>query len=405
MTNLNPDTGSTPAASWRGLAGTARPELRGALERELFDAGLLAESTAPERRAALIDEQLAACLAAADDPADGAAERLVERLGLRDLGYAAAAELLACYRRYLSAVALDALEAGQPGARAALERVLALLAAAGQSQAQAEIQRLRRFEMLADNAVDGVIISGLDGRVRYVNSAMARLVGFDTPAAMLAQQAKFDESDPARREFLDNILPVLLDRGYLRWDAEPVSQAGRQSFTENIGFLLRDADGKPVATAGFVRDVSAERLAQIERDQLREEMIEVQQRTLRQLSTPLIPISDTIVVMPLIGNIDAARAQQMIETLLTGVVAQQADTAILDITGVPLVDTQVADALLRAARSVGLVGARVILTGVRPEVAQTLVGLGADLGGIVSQSSLQAGIAHALRAQARPARA
>jgi len=66
--------------------------------------------------------------------------------------------------------------------------------------------------------------------------------------------------------------------------------------------------------------------------------------------------------------------------------------AILDITGVPLVDTQVANALLRAAQAVKLIGAQIILTGIRPEVAQTLVGLGADLGAIVTRSTLQSGI-------------
>ena len=376
------------AASLAELAAGARPELRAALEREL--AGVPAEPG------------LRACLEAIDGPAetDQAGAELAERVApASEQELEAALGVLASYRRFCAELAADALEARVAGARATLRRALDVFEAAVRALSAGEVQRLRRFEMLADNSVDGVIISGLDGRVRYVNPAMARLVGFETPAAMLAQQQSFDENDPARRDFLDTILPVLLDKGYLRWQAEPISQQGSLSYTENIGFLLRDADGRPVATAGFVRDVSAERIAQNERDQMREEMIRVQQSALRELSTPLIPIDDTIVVMPLIGNIDAMRAQQMLEALLFGVVERQAETAILDITGVPVVDTQVADALLRAARAVALVGAQVILTGVRPEVAQTLVGLGADLGGLVAQSSLQAGIAYAMQAR------
>ena len=376
------------AASLAELAAGARPELRAALEREL--AGVPAEPG------------LRACLEAIDGPAetDRAGAELAERVApASEQELEAALGVLASYRRFCAELAADALEARVAGARATLRRALDVFEAAVRALSAGEVQRLRRFEMLADNSVDGVIISGLDGRVRYVNPAMARLVGFETPAAMLAQQQSFDENDPARRDFLDTILPVLLDKGYLRWQAEPISQQGSLSYTENIGFLLRDADGRPVATAGFVRDVSAERIAQNERDQMREEMIRVQQSALRELSTPLIPIDDTIVVMPLIGNIDAMRAQQMLEALLFGVVERQAETAILDITGVPVVDTQVADALLRAARAVALVGAQVILTGVRPEVAQTLVGLGADLGGLVAQSSLQAGIAYAMQAR------
>ena len=117
---------------------------------------------------------------------------------------------------------------------------------------------------------------------------------------------------------------------------------------------------------------------------------------LAELSTPLIPISDDTVVMPLVGTIDSRRAQQVIEGLLVGIVETRAQVAILDITGVPVVDTQVANALLRAAQAVKLLGAQVVLTGIRPEVAQTLVGLGVDLTGIVTRSTLQSGIAFAL---------
>jgi rsbT co-antagonist protein RsbR len=85
----------------------------------------------------------------------------------------------------------------------------------------------------------------------------------------------------------------------------------------------------------------------------------------------------------------------VIETLLAGVAASRATTAILDITGVQVVDTQVANALLRAAQAVKLLGARVVLTGIRPEIAQTLVGLGVDLGSITARATLQSGIAFA----------
>ncbi|HEU4322566.1 MAG TPA: STAS domain-containing protein [Roseiflexaceae bacterium] len=126
-----------------------------------------------------------------------------------------------------------------------------------------------------------------------------------------------------------------------------------------------------------------------------EETIRAQQAALAELSTPLIPISDQVMVMPLIGAIDSHRAQQVIETLLAGISRNGAQVAILDITGVPVVDTQVANILLRVAQSARLLGARVVLTGIRPEVAQTLVGLGADLAGVTTLSTLQRGIAYA----------
>jgi rsbT co-antagonist protein RsbR len=126
-----------------------------------------------------------------------------------------------------------------------------------------------------------------------------------------------------------------------------------------------------------------------------EEALQAQNAIMAELSTPLIPISDDVVVMPLIGAVDSRRAQQVMETLLVGIAERGAETAILDITGVPVVDTQVANGLIQAAQAVRLLGAQVILTGIRAEVAQTLVGLGADLSEIVTLANLQSGIAHA----------
>ncbi len=104
-------------------------------------------------------------------------------------------------------------------------------------------------------------------------------------------------------------------------------------------------------------------------------------------------------VMPLIGKIDSRRAQQVIETLLSGLTKSRARMAIVDITGVQVVDTYVANTLLRAAQAVRLLGAQVVLTGIRSEVAQTLVGLGVDLGKIITSSNLQVAIAHALKSR------
>jgi anti-anti-sigma factor len=137
--------------------------------------------------------------------------------------------------------------------------------------------------------------------------------------------------------------------------------------------------------------------AEAERAALHEQIIEAQRAALRELSTPLIPVSDNVVIMPLIGTIDTGRAQQVMETLLEGVAHYRATLAILDITGVSVVDTQVAQALVGAAQAVKLLGAQVMLTGIQPQIAQTLVHLGIDLSSIETRGSLQSGIAYALR--------
>jgi len=160
--------------------------------------------------------------------------------------------------------------------------------------------------------------------------------------------------------------------------------------------VLRDSNGEVLGWLSQTQDITEQLRAEEERTAMQEQVIEAQRAALRELSTPIIPIGDGVVALPLIGSVDSARAQQVIEGLLDGVATLGAHTAILDITGVPVVDTQVADALLRAARAVKLLGARVVLTGIRPEVAQTLVGLGLDMSGVVTLATLQSGIRFAL---------
>lgn len=111
-----------------------------------------------------------------------------------------------------------------------------------------------------------------------------------------------------------------------------------------------------------------------ERTRLQDEMVQ-QATALMAMSTPLIPVSDRVIVMPLIGTLDPQRAEQVLATLLEGVQQNQAQVAILDITGVTVIDAFVAGVLINAAQVVRLLGTRIILTGIRPEVAQTLVRL------------------------------
>jgi rsbT co-antagonist protein RsbR len=121
------------------------------------------------------------------------------------------------------------------------------------------------------------------------------------------------------------------------------------------------------------------------------------QAAVQALACPVVPILDGVLVMPLIGAIDAERADHLMQTLLTAVEQRRARFVILDVTGVPLIDTQVARGLLRAADSVRLLGAQTILVGVRPEFAQTIVELGLSFGGLVTQVDLQEGFNYVLR--------
>ncbi|CAM3921629.1 RsbT co-antagonist protein RsbRA [Alkalicoccus chagannorensis] len=127
-----------------------------------------------------------------------------------------------------------------------------------------------------------------------------------------------------------------------------------------------------------------------------ENTVFLQKMALKELSAPLIPVFDKISVMPLVGTIDTERAKLIMENLLDGVIEHRSQVVLIDITGVPVVDTMVAHHIIQASEAVRLVGATCILVGIRPEIAQTIVNLGIDLGRFPTKSTLKKGVETAL---------
>ena len=125
-------------------------------------------------------------------------------------------------------------------------------------------------------------------------------------------------------------------------------------------------------------------------------LVHAQDELLAELSTPLIPLTREIVLMPIIGAVDAKRARRMIDALLRGLEETRSPVALIDITGVSVVDEHVANTLLQSAQAARLLGTNVILTGIRAGVARSLVRLGVNLSGVNTRKSLQEGIALAL---------
>ncbi|MEI4789626.1 RsbT co-antagonist protein RsbRA [Bacillus sp. FJAT-53060] len=127
-----------------------------------------------------------------------------------------------------------------------------------------------------------------------------------------------------------------------------------------------------------------------------EKTVNLQKIALQELSAPLIPVFEHITVMPLVGTIDTERAKKIMENLLNGVVKHRSQVVLIDITGVPVVDTMVAHHIIQASEAVRLVGAKCLLVGIRPEIAQTIVNLGIDLSQVTTKNTLQKGIQTAL---------
>jgi rsbT co-antagonist protein RsbR len=144
----------------------------------------------------------------------------------------------------------------------------------------------------------------------------------------------------------------------------------------------------PPAQADLLRELEHLRSEVRVRDQLL--------AAFEETTTPVIQVWKGVLAVPLIGTIDAARASRIMESLLNGIVRYQAEIVILDITGVPVVDTAVAHHLIKTVKAASLLGAQCVLVGIGRETAISIVHLGVDLGAVITRGNLQAGIEYAL---------
>ncbi|WP_437977022.1 PAS domain S-box protein [Sorangium sp. So ce295] len=260
-------------------------------------------------------------------------------------------------------------------------------------------QRLHRSESLlatfCDHAPVLMYAKDREGAFLLVSRSVEELVGA-TPGSMLGKT----DSDffPSEVASIYKDVDDLVRRNGVPLEAEdPVPDARGEKTFYSIKFPVWGEGIPEGAVAGISVDITRVKAAEREREAARDELIAAQQDTIRELVTPLLPIAEGVLVMPLIGFFDGARASRIIETLLQGVERHAARIAIIDITGVKAVDVQVAEMLVHAARAVGLLGAQVVLTGIQPAIARTLIELDVDLRGLVTAGTLRGGIAYALK--------
>lgn len=190
-------------------------------------------------------------------------------------------------------------------------------------------------------------------------------------------------------------------------DMEPMRRAVRGEFVrtrvEAFGMAwetwlvpLTDERGERNGAVSFTLDATE---AKVREDELkaRLDLIERQQQVIRDLSTPIIEVWDSVLTLPMVGVVDSRRAADVMDDLLAAIVDKRARFAILDLTGVEIVDTKTASYLIELIRAIRLLGAEGVITGIRPNVAQTMVSLGLDLSGIATVGNLRAGLKLCMR--------
>jgi rsbT co-antagonist protein RsbR len=273
-----------------------------------------------------------------------------------------------------------------------------------------------RFRLLVEYAADAFFLHDADTRILEVNRRACESLGYTREELLGLSVQDFDPAlDSGARDRWKRLVPgepETVERVHARKDGTtfPVEvrlgaiQSGEQRL---FLALVRDITERKRAEAEVqkayadvkrqVEEQTAELKREVaERERLQQEIIEAQKQALREISTPIIPVMERIIVMPLIGGIDTLRARDITRALLAGIQQHKAKVVIIDITGVPIVDSGVASYLNKTIQAARLKGARTIITGISDAVAETIVDLGIDWSGIETLADLRTGLLVAL---------
>ena len=245
------------------------------------------------------------------------------------------------------------------------------------------------FRLLVESLKDYAIVM-LDpgGYVASWNAGAERFKGYRAEEIIGQHFSCFYPAEAVKRGLPEQELKAAAKDGRFEDEGWRVRKDGKKFWANVIISALRDKDGTLRGFSKVTRDLTERKQA--------EAQIQQQSKEIMELSTPVMQVWQGVVVAPLIGSLDSNRTQQFMERLLNRIVETNSPVALVDITGVPTIDTQTAQHLIETISAVRLLGAQVVLTGVRPAIAQTLVHLGIDLSDIITRASLSTGLQVAL---------
>jgi rsbT co-antagonist protein RsbR len=247
-----------------------------------------------------------------------------------------------------------------------------------------EMPAVRQLRAHSDEERYAMVLASLDGLIGMLQQAP------DLRAQTLVEVVQTQLHDGVERDDALNLLDAHRDAIYSVIGEAGLPADEMLSAARALETLLHQS-GRTIVDEYHRETIEQLRVASIDQAKLRE--------AIQELSTPIIPVYNGVLVVPLVGRVDSARAQALTEALLEAIAREQAEIVLLDITGVAVVDTSVANHLMQTARAASLLGSQVVLVGISAEVAQTLVQLGLDPGRLVTLSNLQSGLEYALAQQ------
>jgi rsbT co-antagonist protein RsbR len=292
------------------------------------------------------------------------------------------------------------------------------------------------LRVFLDNVPDAIYFKDAEGRFVRINKAQAERLGLSDPAQAVGKTDFDFWEEKVARVVYDQEQEIMRSGQILVGEQKKPYVDGRYGWVAATKLPLRDEEGKVIGTFGITRNITQFKQAEAERERLlaelekayadverqvrerttelqqeiaereraqkeslrlQQEVIEAQQRAIQELSTPILPVLEGVIIMPLIGSVDTLRARDVTRNLLAGIQKHQAKVVILDITGLSVVDSGVAAYLNKTIQTTRLKGARTIVTGISDAVAETIVDLGIDWSEIETLCDLRTGLRAALR--------
>ncbi len=277
------------------------------------------------------------------------------------------------------------------------------LATAERTLAESRAQQTMLAFLLEHLPIGITVFNGATGAQELVNRAGAALFGAELRDDLTGYSPMFylpDEDEPLPPEQWPFTLALQTGKRQGR-ELEMSRPDGSRTLFDVTATPLH-FEGDPVPRIVMLyQDITATRAAQREKIAAQEKLLEAQALALAERSTPLIPIRKDVLVMPLVGSIDADRGRQILETLVHLGDASDVRAAIIDVTGAKNLDTAAAHVLINAARALRLRGVQPVITGIQQDAAMTLVQMGVDFSGILIRGTLQDGVDAAIASKSK----
>ena len=254
------------------------------------------------------------------------------------------------------------------------------------------------YRLLVENVKDyAIVMIDPQGYVVTWNAGAQKIKGYTADEIIGKHFSIFYTKEDVAQGKTEKELSMALKDGRYEDESWRVRKDGSRFWANVVITPLRDERGVLRGFGKLTRDLTERRKAEeIKAQNAANEALSRRANEILEIATPVVQVWEGVMLAPLIGSLDSQRTQQLMEKLLESIVDTRSSVALIDITGVPSIDTQTARHLVEAVSAVRLLGADVILTGIRPAIAQTLVHLGVDLSGVTTRSSLSSGLRVAL---------